>query len=196
MIRERSLKIALVVLWALVVVILLGFGLKLLRDSVLAPDEASSFFSFPRVTKAEERDVTIYFADENATGLVPEKRRARLGVDTATDALTIMSELMRGPQSAGYYSTIPSDTRLLNAYALGNTLVLDFTHELQTNHPGGSTGELLTVYSIVNTMTMNLHGIRRVKILVEGEEVETLAGHLDLSKALIPDAKWAEGQLR
>jgi hypothetical protein len=49
---------------------------------------------------------------------------------------------------------------------------------------------MLTVYSIVNTAVANLDGIERVQILVEGKEVETLAGHLDLSKPLLPDMKW------
>ena len=107
----------------------------------------------------------------------------------AADAKAIMEELIKGPLSAELYPTIPADTRLLNAYALGDMLVLDFTHELQTNHAGGSTGELLTVYSIVNTITQNIEGIRRIQMLVEGEEIESLAGHLDLTKPLSPNTK-------
>jgi spore germination protein GerM len=79
---------------------------------------------------------------------------------------------------------------LLGAYQLGDTLVLDFSRELQTNHSGGSAGELLTVYSIVNTLAENIHGISRVQILVEGNEVETLAGHLDLREPLSPNTTW------
>jgi germination protein M len=101
-----------------------------------------------------------------------------------------MAELIRGPQSPGLLPTVPADTRLLNAYEIGDMLVLDFTHELQTNHMGGSTSELLTVYSIVNTMTQNMNGIRKIQMLVEGEEIETLAGHLDLTKPLFPNLKW------
>ena len=194
--KERSLKIALAALWALVVLVLLGFGVKLLRDIVLAPEETSSFLSLPTVSKPEEQDVAIYFADENATRLVPENRRIRLGAGTSADAEAIISDLIQGPRSAEYFSTIPDGARLINAYVLDSTLVLDFTHELQTNHPGGSTGELLTVYSIVHTMTENIRGIEKVQILVEGKEIETLVGHLDLTRPIPPSAKWTRGRPR
>ncbi|UCD58861.1 MAG: GerMN domain-containing protein [Candidatus Hydrogenedentota bacterium] len=190
MTKERSLKIALAVLWALVVLLLLGFGFRLLKEFILPPEQTVSLPVLPTQPEPKEREIRIYFADENAAKLVFEKRRVKLGAGASADAKTIMSELIKGPQSAELSSTIPAETRLLNAYGLGEMLVLDFTHELQTNHPGGSTGELLTVYSIVNTMTENLHGIEKVQILVEGEEIETLAGHMDLRKPLSPDKKW------
>jgi len=193
LIKEHSLKIALAILWALVVLVLLGFGLKLLRDLVLVREGTSSFPSLPTAPTLEERDVAIYFADEDASKLVPETRRARLGAGTSADAEAILTELIKGPQSEGCFSTIPADTRLINAYELDGTLVLDFTHELQTNHPGGSTAELLTAYSIVTTVTENIRGVKRVQLLVEGKEVETLAGHLDLTKPLSPSAKWISG---
>ncbi len=194
MTKERSLKIALAVLWALVVLLLLGFGLKLLKDFVLAPEQTTSFPSSRTPPRTEKRVIKLYFADEDADALVSEKRSVKLGAGASADATTIVSELMRGPQSAGLFPTIPADTKLLDAYKLGDTLVLDFTRELQSNHPGGSTGELLTVYSIVNTMTENMYGIKRVQILLEGEEIETLTGHMDLTRPLPPDTKWMTAQ--
>ena len=190
MTKERSLKTALAVLWALMVLLLLGFGFKLLREFVIAPDQTASFPISQAAPSPKERKINIYFAYKNTTTLVPEKRRAKMGAGAAADAATIASELIRGPRSTELSPTVPTDARLLNAYKLDDTLVLDFTHELQTNHPGGSTGELLTVYSIVNSMAENMSGIERVQILVEGEEIETLAGHLDLRKPLPPDTRW------
>ena len=54
---------------------------------------------------------------------------------------------------------------------------LDLTSEVRSAHPGGSFGEALTVAALVNAVTTNLRAVRRVQLLVEGEEVETLAGH-------------------
>src|SRR5947209_5168592 len=54
-------------------------------------------------------------------------------------------------------------------------------------HPGGSSSELLTVYSIVNALTSNLPTITRVQILVDGKEVDSLAGHVDLRRPLEAD---------
>lgn len=184
------MKIALAILWALVVLLLLGFGLKLLRDFVLVPEQAASLLPGSSSTKAEKREIKLYFADEDADTLASEKRSVKLGAGASADATRILAELIRGPQSAGLFPTIPADTRLLDAYKLGDTLVLDFTRELQSNHPGGSSGELLTVYSIVNTMTENMYGIKKVQILLEGQEIETLTGHMDLTEPLPPDTKW------
>ena len=59
------------------------------------------------------------------------------------------------------------------------TAVLDFDGAIQRDHPGGSAGELITVYAIVNTLT-EIEGIERVMFLIEGRTVESLAGHMDL----------------
>ena len=75
-------------------------------------------------------------------------------------------------------------------FYLNNVLVLNFSQELQANHSGGSAGELATVYSIVNTMSENLRGVKKVQILLENAEIETLTGHLDLTRPIPPDTKW------
>ena len=51
-------------------------------------------------------------------------------------------------------------------------------------HPGGSLDELLTVYTIVDALTANLPAVTAVQLLVDGKEVDTLAGHVDLSRPL------------
>jgi hypothetical protein len=52
---------------------------------------------------------------------------------------------------------------------------------------GGSAEEIYTVYAIVNSVALNIPEIRRVGILVEGQPVETLNGHLDLRHPLPPN---------
>lgn len=187
--RERSLKIGLAAIWGAAVIFLVAFGLKLLNDFILKPEGVSPPAVLRAPVERKEREIDVYFADENATRLVPEKRQVVLGDGDADDAGTIVAELIKGPESDALLPTVPSGTRLLDAYKVGDLLVLDFTHELQTNHTGGSTGELLTVYSIVNSLVHNLDGIKRVQLLVEGEEMESLAGHLDLTKPLFPNLK-------
>ncbi len=189
--KERSVKIALAAVWAVVVIFLVGFGLKLFNDFILVPQQPSSLPLPPASVERKEREINIYFADENASRLVPERRLAELGAGNAADAAAIVAEIIKGPRSDALLPTVPDGARLLNAYELGDLLVLDFTHEIQTNHTGGSTSELLTVYSIVNTLARNLDGIQRVRMLVEGEEVETLGGHLDLTKPLSPNLRWS-----
>jgi hypothetical protein len=61
---------------------------------------------------------------------------------------------------------------------------VDFSRELVAAHPGGSLNELLTVYSVVDALTANLPAVRAVQLLVDGREVDTLAGHVDLRRPL------------
>ena len=64
---------------------------------------------------------------------------------------------------------------------------VDLSSDVVTGHPGGSLNELLTVYSIVNAVTANLPAARRVQILVDGKEADTIAGHVDLRRPLTRD---------
>jgi spore germination protein GerM len=59
---------------------------------------------------------------------------------------------------------------------------VDLSQELISNHPGGTCAEELTVYSLANTLVANFPAVKGVQILVEGREIQSLAGHLDLSK--------------
>lgn len=86
---------------------------------------------------------------------------------------------------------IPAETQLRALFITetGDAFV-DFSPELASKHPGGSLSELLTVYAIVDTLTVNLPAIVRVQILVDGKEVDTLAGHVDLRRPLVKNLTW------
>ncbi|WP_035571734.1 GerMN domain-containing protein [Halonatronum saccharophilum] len=129
--------------------------------------------------KGGTEEVKLFFGDEGAQYLVPETRE----VDRDDFYANIIRELIKGPRDESLGFTIPPDTRLIDADRRDNLIVLDFTQELRAEHWGGSTGEILTIYSIVNTMT-SLDGVEEVKILISGREVQTLAGHLELESPL------------
>ena len=63
---------------------------------------------------------------------------------------------------------------------------------MTTRHTGGSLDELFTVYAIVNSATVNLPAISRVQILIDGKEVDTLAGHVDLRNPLSKNLTWVK----
>jgi hypothetical protein len=60
--------------------------------------------------------------------------------------------------------------------------VIDLNAAFASGHRSGILVEELTVVSLVETLTANIPGITRVKILVNGKEQDTLAGHADLSR--------------
>ncbi len=67
---------------------------------------------------------------------------------------------------------------------------VDLTVAARTKHSGGALDELFTVYAIVDSLTVNLPAITRVQILLEGKEVDTLAGHVDLRHPLQKSLQW------
>jgi len=87
-----------------------------------------------------------------------------------------------------YVSVIPAGTALRAFYVTerGEAFV-DLSSQVSSAHPGGSLTELLTVYALVNAVTANLPAVQRVQILVEGKEVDTIAGHVDVRRPLQGD---------
>jgi len=88
-------------------------------------------------------------------------------------------------------SAIPAGTKLKTVFVTdkGEAFV-DLTPELRSNQQGGTTNEILTTYTIVNALTLNLPAITSVQILIDGKQVDTLAGHLDLRRPLEQDERW------
>jgi len=82
-------------------------------------------------------------------------------------------------------SAVPSGTALRAVYLTerGDAYV-DLSRQAVTGHLGGTVNELLTVYTIVNALTVNLPAVHSVQILIDGKEVESLAGHIDLRQPL------------
>ena len=131
-------------------------------------------------------EVNLYFSDSQAMYLVPEKRKISQIPSLARQAVI---ELIKGPENSDLYSTIPEGTQVNEVYIADDIVYIDLSEEIFKNHPGGSSGELMTVYSIVNTLT-EISSIKGVQILVEGNEKKTLIGHVDISMPLLRDEDW------
>ena len=69
---------------------------------------------------------------------------------------------------------------------------VDLSGDVAAAHPGGSINELLTVYTIVDALTANLPAVTAVQLLVDGKEVDTLAGHVDLRRPLAKNLSWVQ----
>lgn len=133
---------------------------------------------------ASGREILVYYATPDAMGLVG------LPVRVPRDEVTpqgVLNALFHGPrQLNGYWNPIPAGAEVQWVQVRGSLATVSLNRALVDNHPGGSAGELLTVYSMVHTLAQ-LPGIERVQFLVEGQRVETLAGHLALDRPLTPD---------
>ncbi len=135
-----------------------------------------------------EKEFEVYFSTADAAYLKAEKRKIEEDSDLY---FQIFEQLKAGPESEKLTRTIPEGSQLLDYQLDNKQLTLNFNLALKTNHWGGSTGEQLTIYSIVNSYTA-LSEVESVKILLAGEEVESLVGHLDLTQPLMYNQKLIE----
>ncbi len=150
-----------------------------IKNSEKAPS-AKTMTETKTTTATTTIKITLYFSDDQARYLVPETREVAVSQDIAKVA---MEELAKGPKEQGHYQTIPS-TAKVNKVTVNDSGIafVDFSKEFVSDNPGGSTGEIMAVYSVVDTLT-ELPGtsIKSVKFLVDGKQIDTIAGHLDLS---------------
>jgi len=135
----------------------------------------------PRIT------ATLFYGSQDGLALIPVQREVALAEGTIPQAREILTAQFQ-PAPSPYVSLIPPGTTLRAFYSTprGDAFV-DLSTEAVAGHAGGSSTELLTVYAIVNAVTANLPAIQRVQILVDGREVDTLAGHVDLRRPLERD---------
>jgi hypothetical protein len=119
--------------------------------------------------------------DKDGT-LVPVVIELPLSPDPVLRAKQILNTLLAGPVDPEA-RTLPPDAALLAFYILPDgTGVADFSEGLATGIPSGIQSEQLAVDSITRTLQANVPQVHQLKILIHGQEVDTLAGHLDLTQ--------------
>ena len=133
----------------------------------------------------------FYLADDGAH-LTSVEREVPYGEGIAGQATEIVNAQI-APVAEPLLSAVPPGTKLraLFVTAHGDAYV-DLSREIVAAHPGGSLDELLTVYTIINALTVNLPAVSSVQLLVDGKEVDTLAGHVDLRHPLAKNLGWVQ----
>ena len=190
MIRRFALPIAFVVGaglagWVLFV------GLPRWYSARKAATVAAAGAAAPAPTGSAVRKITatLFYVSEDGMHLTPMQREVPFAAATADQARAIVeAQLAAAPPLV---SAIPPDTKLRDVFMTerGDAFV-DLSGEVSSRHSGGSLDEIFTVYTIVDALTVNLPAIKRVQILVDGKEVDTLAGHVDLRHPLAKSLDW------
>jgi len=196
--KRNDLKIIFILLIFLVIIL---FGYTIFNKFIIpiwerytekpvitkeAPYKEEEIKEVQPVPTEEMVEVNLYFSDSQAMYLEPEKRKIS---QTPSLARQVVIELIKGPENFELYPTIPQGTQVNEVYIADDIVYVDLSEEIFTNHPGGSSGELMTVYSIVNTLT-EIPPIKGVQILVGGNEKNSLVGHIDISMPLLRDKDW------
>lgn len=137
--------------------------------------------------KVAMRTVSLYYESPELL-LAPEQRNLPLPENPAAALDVVMRELVKGSVNAAVPRLLPADTIVRGAYLLpdGTAFVDLGGPTLSQGWSTGSHQELMAIYSVVQTVTANFPDAKKVRMLVNGEPAETLAGHVSLSGAFTP----------
>ncbi len=177
----RSLLIAVAVLLALVVS--MGIYLRHMRRRAaeLESPVADALPVAPPASGPTET-VTLYVADDAAGILRARTAQIPLPGGRQQRAEELLRVLLRIYQQPGALHPIVPAADIRAIYLVDpGAAVIDLNAAFADQHRSGILSEQLTVNSLVETLALNVPGIQRVNILVEGKMRDTLAGHADLS---------------
>lgn len=134
----------------------------------------------------EKKEVLLYFSDSEGEYLIAEKRPILKKNEVKEEAKETILELIKGPKGK-LIPTLPPRTKLLTLQINdAGVAKVNFNPAFSKDHPGGSSAEMMTVYSIVNSLALNFPQIKRVQILIDGKSTETITGHLSLRQPISP----------
>lgn len=132
----------------------------------------------PKQEETKEISLKYYFPNEEGTKLLPVEKKVKIKAENKYKA--VLDELLKGATDKKMITIIPKKTKLRSVKVKDGIATVDFSGDIVKYFVGGSTGEELMIASVVNTLT-EFSEIKSVKILVDGKEVETIAGHMDLT---------------
>jgi spore germination protein GerM len=161
------------------------------RDAEGAPEAGSAAETAAKPSEAPEPQrrisVKLFFEAPDRRGLVIEDRSVPFSSDLTRQIRLVVEELIHGSQ-AGLIAPFSPGTRVLEVFVTARGVAyVDLSKEVAENQVGGSEAELLSVYSVVNSIIANFPAVRRVQLLVDDHPTATLAGHVDLSRPITAD---------
>src|SRR5271154_990677 len=128
--------------------------------------------------------VTLYVADDAAGELRSRSAQIPLPGGRQQRAEELLRALLRIYQQPGAAHPLAPASDIRSIYLIDpGAAVIDVNAAFADQHRSGILSEQLTVNSLVETLAINVPGIQRVNILVEGKTRDTLAGHADLTES-------------
>ncbi|HKY22223.1 MAG TPA: GerMN domain-containing protein [Vicinamibacterales bacterium] len=184
--RDFLLYAGLGTLLGIALLSLLFLGPRWLRT----PPPAATESSVVSAVDARKIRARLFYVNESGTGLTSVEQEVVYGEGPVEQAKRLVEAQLATP-APPLATAIPAGTTLRGVFLTkGGDAYVDLSRELQANHPGGTTNEILTVYALVSALTSNLPAVTGVQILIDGKEVDTLGGHLDLRRPIEHDPRW------
>ncbi len=183
----RNIKVAIGILVVAVIVGLLSLGglrrhMRSLTVTQSTEEQARRAVLEPPISTPTDKPVEAKIFWAAGPGKVaPVEIQLPLSADPVERSRQLLQALIANPPTPDQ-RTLPASTTILAFYALPDgTAIADFSESLASETPSGILSESMAVNSIVDTLAANVPRLRRLKILIHGQEVDTLAGHVDLT---------------
>lgn len=130
--------------------------------------------------------ITLYFPSYANGDLVAETRSLKLSSDNLKAIRQVLLALIEGSHQ-GYGSALSPSTTIRAVFLTADgTAIIDLSQDALTDFEPGIESESLAIYSIVDSICANIPAAKEVKFLVQGQEVQTLDGHIDLTGSFAP----------
>jgi len=143
-------------------------------------------------TSGRKIKARLFYVSGDGMHLVRVERDVAYGEGTLEQAREILAAQVT-PVAEPLVSAIPAGATVRALFLTeGGEAYVDFSRDITTGHTGGTSDELLTIYTIVNALTENLPAVTAVQVLVDGKEVDTLAGHIDLRNPIARNPAWVQ----
>jgi len=188
----RGLAVAILTVTAVVLGWLLFIGLPRWYGAPAATRAVAAPSATAPLPPGRKIKARLFYVADDGMRLVASERDVAFGEGTVQQAREIINAQI-APVAEPLLSAVPPGTQLRSLFVgeHGDAYV-DLSRQVASSHQGGSLNELLTVYTIVNALTANLPAVTSVQLLVEGKEVDTLAGHVDLRRPLAQNPAWIQ----
>lgn len=153
-------------------------------SAVTASSSASSSASSVAKQAGGSQTLTLYFPDDNGMQLLGEQRKISWQAG-GNKYQAAVEALLQGPQGKGAIAIFPKKAKVQSVKVADGVAKVSFNRALKEDFVGGSTGEEMLVGSLVDTLA-GFKEIKKVQLLIEGQPIESLDGHMDLSTPIGP----------
>jgi spore germination protein GerM len=192
-ITRRSIVVGSIAVIVIGLAALVGIVARVRRPVQQTPTAAVLPAAAPEAPVSQGRKIKaqLFYVSDDGLRLVGVERDVPYAEQAVDQAKEILNAQI-APVPAPLVSAVPAGTVLRALFLTDNgQAYVDLSRDVATAHPGGSLNEMLTIYTIVHALTFNLPAVTSVQLLVDGKEVDTLAGHVDLRRPLSKNLQFA-----
>lgn len=163
-----------------------GFNWFYITAAVVFLTVCASVFLITHAARLQTEEINIYFVDAETLRLTPVKTTIP-HAGTEKTARYVLDALIEGhDDNSKILRLIPRDENCMTVKVKDSIAYVDLKSSILKTHPDGRDFEILTVYSIVNSLT-NVDGIINVRFTVDGEKQKDFMGYVDMRETFIPD---------